>query len=407
MELKPGYKQTEVGVIPEDWEAKSVHEFATVKTGPFGTLLKAAEYSAGNGVPLISVGEIREGFLEITDNTPRVPYAVLRRLPQYVLKEDDIVFGRKGGVERSALVRKHHDGWFLGSDGISIRPSKQCHAEYLAFQFQNDRVQGWLLRNAIGTTMPSLNQEILRRVAVPLPPTKAEQKAIAEALSDADALIESLEQLIAKKRHLKQGAMQELLRPKAGWVTIPFGSATERIIGGGTPSRAVPGYWSGEIPWMTVKDFAQHNLFGTIEYITKDGLKNSASNLIPKGTVITSTRMALGKAARFQVAVSINQDLKAIFPKKGTDTLFLYYWFQSNERLISELGSGSTVMGLSLAELRQIPLSKPPIEEQTAIANILSDMDAEIAALEAKLAKARQLKRGMMQNLLTGKIRLV
>jgi type I restriction enzyme S subunit len=227
------------------------------------------------------------------------------------------------------------------------------------------------------------------------------------ALSDANALIESLEQLITKKLHLKQGAMQELLRPKGGWVATAFGTVTERIIGGGTPSRAVASYWNGEIPWMTVKDFAQHNPFRTIEYITKQGLKNSASHLIQARTLITSTRMALGKAVIFEVDVSINQDLKAVYPTKDTDTLFLYYWFQFNEARIAEMGSGSTVMGISLADLRKIPFPKPPLEEQTAIAAVLSDMDAEIAALEAKLAKAHLIKQGMMHNLLTGRIRLL
>lgn len=214
MVVKPGYKQTEVGVIPEDWEIKAAHEFASIKTGPFGTLLKADEYSEGEGVPLISVGEIRKGFLRITDHTPRVSEVVTRRLPQYVLKKGDIVFGRKGGVERSVLIRQSQEGWFLGSDGISIRPSRVCHDEYLAFQFQSTRVQEWLLQNAIGTTMPSMNQEILRNVVIPIPPTKAEQEAIAGALSDADTLIESMEQLITKKRQVKQGAMQELLTGK-------------------------------------------------------------------------------------------------------------------------------------------------------------------------------------------------
>ena len=117
--------------------------------------------------------------------------------------------------------------------------------------------------------------------------------------------------------------------------------------------------------------------------------------------------MALGKAVTFEVDVSINQDLKAIFPAKDIDTIFLYYWFQFNEARIANMGSGSTVMGLSLGELRSISFSKPPLPEQTAIATILSDMDAEITALETKLTKARQLKQGMMQELLTGRIRLV
>lgn len=127
-----GYKLTEVGVIPEDWEVKSIAELGAIKTGPFGTLLKASEYSGTVGVPLISVGEVGPGAFKVKEHTPRVPENVVRRLPQYVLQTGDIVFGRKGAVERSALVTKNENGWFLGSDGISVRPHALCFPPYLA-----------------------------------------------------------------------------------------------------------------------------------------------------------------------------------------------------------------------------------------------------------------------------------
>jgi type I restriction enzyme S subunit len=205
-----GCKQTEAGVIPRDWEVSTIGHLAIIKTGPFGTLLKASEYSE-NGVPLISVGEIREGYLKITENTPRVSSAVTRRLPQYLLRTGDIVFGRKGGVQRSVLIRPEQNAWFLGSDGIAIRPTKDCHSAYLAFQFQSARVQEWLLQNAIGTTMPSLNQDILRNLAVPVPPTRAEQECIVAVLNDMDADLAALEGKLGKACHLKQGMMQQLL----------------------------------------------------------------------------------------------------------------------------------------------------------------------------------------------------
>lgn len=210
-EVKPGYRQTEVGIIPKDWEVRAIEDFASIKTGPFGTLLKASEYATGEGVPLISVGEIREGFFRVTGNTPRVSETVTKRLPQYVLRTGDIVFGRKGGIDRSALIRHRQDGWFLGSDGIAIRPLPTCDHEYLAHQFQNSRVQNWLKQNAIGTTMPSLNQEILGRVEIPLPPTKPEQEAISEILSDIDLEVGQLDAKLAKSQKLKRGMMQELL----------------------------------------------------------------------------------------------------------------------------------------------------------------------------------------------------
>ena len=228
-----------------------------------------------------------------------------------------------------------------------------------------------------------------------------------------DALLAKLDQLIAKKRDLKQAAMQQLLTGhtrlpgfSGAWEVKRLGDMLEKIVGGGTPSRSNAAYWGGEIPWVTVKDFATFNPRVAKETITKDGLTNSSSNLIPRGTLITSTRMALGKAVIYEVDVSINQDLKALFAKANVSTKFLYYWFENNSGAIEELGSGSTVKGISLNDLKAITFLSTSLEEQTAIAAVLSDMDAEITALETRREKTRALKQGMMQELLTGRIRL-
>ena len=117
--------------------------------------------------------------------------------------------------------------------------------------------------------------------------------------------------------------------------------------------------------------------------------------------------MVLGKAVIYEVDVAINQDLKALFPKPCLDILFLYYWFEKNAAKIDELGSGSTVKEISLPDLKKIKFLLPSIKEQTAIATILSTLDSDIAALQSQLVKARQIKQGMAQELLTGRIRLV
>lgn len=188
------------------------------------------------------------------------------------------------------------------------------------------------------------------------------------------------------------------------WDVKEFGVLSEKIIGGGTPSRSNPIYWGTEIPWVTVKDFSSFNSYQTQEYITKEGLKNSASHLIPKGTIITSTRMTLGKAVIYNVDVSINQDLKAIFPNKGIDTKYFYYWFEFNSKSIEKLGSGSTVLGLSLPDLRKIKVKLPSTKsEQTAIATALSDMDTLISQTEKLIEKKKAIKQGVMQELLRPK----
>lgn len=162
----------------------------SIKTGPFGTALKASEY-ADVGVPLISVREIGHGTFHLDSKTPRVSEATLARLPEYILQEGDVVFARKGGIERCALIHKHQSGWFLGSDGIRLRPPSTCDVRFIAYSLQTNAVKDWLVQNSTGSTMASLNQATIGRVPIVLP-KRHEQTQIAdvlEALDDRIALL--------------------------------------------------------------------------------------------------------------------------------------------------------------------------------------------------------------------------
>ncbi len=186
-----------------------------------------------------------------------------------------------------------------------------------------------------------------------------------------------------------------------------LGEVVRRQVGGGTPSRSLADYWTGQIPWVTVKDFATFNPSDSQEHISNTGLENSASNLIKAGTLITSTRMAIGKTVIYAVDVAINQDLKALYLNANFSTQFFYYWFQANELKIFNLGSGSTVKGISIGQLLSLEAWSPPtLHEQNLIATALSDTDNLIDSLERLIEKKRQIKQGAMQTLLTGKIRL-
>jgi len=415
MEVKPGYKQTEVGVIPQEWEVKSMRELGQIKTGPFGTLLKAEEYSGREGVPLISVGEVGAGTFKVTEHTPLVPDAVIRRLPQYVLRTGDIVFGRKGAVERSALVTEKEDGWFLGSDGISIRPQRICHPPYLACQFQRFEVQAWLLQNAIGTTMPSLNQGILNRVQIPYAPLP-EQRAIAGALNEVDALLGALDQLIAKKRDLKQAAMQQLLTGNhrlpgfhGEWEVRRLGELA-KIISGGTPKTNEPSYWNGSIKWCTPTDitgFSGKYLTETERTISTEGLVSCSARLLPVGSLLLCSRATIGEIRIAGCEICTNQGFKSLVCLPNVSNEFLYYKLLTMKSEMAERAIGSTFLEISKKETAALKFPVPPFPEQTAIAAVLTDMDAELAALEERRAKTRALKQGMMQELLTGRTRLV
>lgn len=160
---------------------------AILQTGPFGTALKAEEYTS-NGVPLISVREIRNGYIKIEDITPRVNKDIINRLPKFVLKKGDIVFARKGGVDRTAYINEKESGWFLGSDGIYLRINDNYNSLFISYIMRSSVTRDWLIKNSEGTTMPSLNQKILSRIPLTIPSLQ-KQNIIAEFLHSLDRKI--------------------------------------------------------------------------------------------------------------------------------------------------------------------------------------------------------------------------
>jgi type I restriction enzyme, S subunit len=406
MEVKKGYKQTEMGNIPEDWDLREFVEVMDGFTSGQTPYRGVPSYFKGN-IPWITSGELNYNI--ITDTNEKITKDGVKDANLKMIPKGTFLFAITGleaeGTRGSCAIT-----------GVEATTNQSCMALYpkknllitpYLYHYYVRYGNQLALKYCQGTKQQSYTGGIAKKLPIIVPPKVSEQTAIATALSDTDALISSLEKLIAKKRNIKQGAMQELLRPKKGWDIRMLGDLLDKVVGGGTPSRSNKDYWGKEIPWVTVKDFSTFNPFQTQEYITKKGLENSASNLIPRNTLITSTRMGLGKAVIYKIDVSINQDLKALFPSKHLNSMFLYYWFQRNSEMIEKLGSGSTVLGISLSELKGLKVDLPSIKEQQNIADMLLDMDSEITILESKLTKYRQIKSGMMQSLLTGKIRLV
>lgn len=186
-----------------------------------------------------------------------------------------------------------------------------------------------------------------------------------------------------------------------GWQVKELGDLAEKIEGGGTPSRDVPEYWNGNIPWASVKDLRATTLNTTEESISELGLRNSSSKLIPANTMIIASRMAVGKAVFFDCDVAINQDLKAFYPKANTDGKFLLQWYLSHSEKIESLSTGSTVKGFRLEDLKLLPIKLPPLPEQQKIATILTSVDTVIEKTRAQIDKLKHLKTAMMQELLT------
>ncbi|HEB11148.1 MAG TPA: hypothetical protein ENI06_08050 [Spirochaetales bacterium] len=393
MEVKEGYKQTDVGVIPEDWVVKKLGE----------CLFKNPEY--GINAPAVPLFGALPTYIRITDISDDGLFIkndnVSVNHPQselYFLEKGDLVFARTGASVGKTYLYNQEDGKLVFAGFlIRIRPrQKILDSKYLKFFTQTSLYWNWVGVNSMRSGQPGINGHEYSQLPIPFPPTKAEQTAIAAALSDADALIQSMEKLIAKKRSIKQGAMQELLKPKKGWVVKKLGEIAD-INMGQSPSSS--NYNASGVGLPLVQGNADIDDRKTI-------IRNYTSQITKRcnnGDIIMSVRAPVGEIALSTFDACIGRGVCAI----SYPNAFLYHYLIFIESQWAKYSTGSTFDSVNSDTIWALEINTPPPPEQTRIAAILSDMDAEIAALETKLAKYKQIKEGMMQELLTGRIRLI
>lgn len=265
------------------------------------------------------------------------------------------------------------------------------------------------------TSLGALYKEDVKNINLLYPPIY-EQSIIAEALSDVDALIAVLDKKIEKKRLIKQGAMQQLLTGKKRlgsfadkWIEIRLGDKAA-MNSGGTPESSNSEYYGDEIPFLSISDItvAGKHVRHTEKAITTKGLNNSSARMFPAGTIMYAMYASLGKCAIADVDLACSQAILGITPSDAIDNEYLYYYLAFIEDKVKDLGQTGTQTNLSKRLVQDFVLNLPhDVIEQQAIASILSDMDKEIADLEARRDKYTQIKSGMMQKLLTGQIRLI
>ena len=413
-ETPEGYKRTEAEVIPQNWRVEALSSVADIKTGPFGSSLHESDY-VDDGTPIITVEHLSEHGI-VHQGLPLVSDADRTRLKGYGLRVGDIVFSRVGSVDRNSLISKKEDGWLFSGRLLRIRVSdSSAHPPYLSYHFHSEQFKKRIRSVAVGQTMASLNTQILKEVCIVLP-NPPEQRAIAEALSDVDGLIKSLETLVAKKKVIKQAAMQQLLTGKTrlpgfsgAWETKTIGEVAD-IRNGATPNTQIGAYWDGHIPWCTPTDItatAGKYLLATERTVTGGGLASCSATLLPVGALLLCSRATIGDIKIAVLPVCTNQGFKSLVCKDKISNEFLYYLLLTLKSEMRARATGSTFLEISKHDVASIELLVPSYDEQSSIASALSDMDAEITSLERRLDKTRGIKHGMMQQLLTGRIRLV
>lgn len=411
-----GYKQTEVGVIPEDWEVNPLGSVCQVfgRIGFRGYTVKDI-VTEGQGAIAINPSNIKNNKIDFSKCT-YVTWQKYDESPEIKINVGDVLLVKTGSTfGKTAIVSYLPEKATLNPQVVVLKRIRTDN-RFLGYMMAFPIIQNQINSAVVGGALPTLSQNLVSRFSLPFPPTKAEQEAIAEALSDADALIESLEQLLTKKRHLKQGAIQELL----------------------TGKKRLPGFseeW--EVKRLgDVADTDPENLGSdtcptySFNYISLENVDVGMLRSYSEQIFQTAPSRARRKLRKGDVLVStVRPNLKShlLFSLKGDNWVcstgfcvvrckeevanpffvFSHMFGGDVTRQIEALLTGSNYPAVNSGDVRALQILFPKYEEQTAIATLLSDMDAELAALEEKLAKVRALKQGMMQELLTGRIRLV
>lgn len=430
-DVPAGYKLTEVGVIPEDWDCV-----------PFGNLFKTntkkKKVSDYEPVSFIGMQDVSEDA-QLKNNT-QLPFKEVKSGFTYFEKGDVLLakitpcFENGKGCHTADLPT---NVGFGSTEFHVLRENEDSDSRFIYFWTTDKKFRASLESEMVGSAghrrVPLV---AIEKYLIPCPPNLQEQSAIADSLSDINNFILALEKLIVKKQAIKTATMQRLLTGKTrlpqfalrkdgsakgykkselgeipeDWVVTSIGQFTD-CCAGGTPSTKISAYWGGTHPWMSSGELHLKQVYAVADYITDEGLVNSSTKYVPKNSVLVGLAgqgKTRGTVAINRIELCTNQSIAAIFPSKHHSTEFLFYNLDSRYEELRSLSTGDGGRGgLNLTIIRKLHLAFPPKEEQTAIATILSDMDKEIQTLQQRLDKTRQLKQGMMQELLTGKTRLI
>ncbi len=420
--LPKGYKQTEVGVIPVDWITQTIFQTSRKIQDYRGRTPKKLGMDWGGGdIPALSAGNVKMGFIDFNEECYLASEALYKRwMINGDIEQYDIVFTMEAPLGNVALIPDNRK-YILSQRTVLLQTnSEKTFSQFLYHVLMSQWFQRQLVENATGSTAQGIQRKKFEKLFVICPPLN-EQTAIATALSDVDALLAKLDQLISKKRDLKQATMQQLLtgqtrlpefssntkykKTEVGlipedWDVSTLGSHVE-INSGESPSRFR--FETSGVPYFKVDQLNNDSkyLSATPYFILKSKIVLSGSLIFPK----RGASILLNKVRILYNDSFMDTNLMTLTPRSSINNEFLYYLLTYIE--LWRVADTTSIPQINNKHIIPLFIQSPSLPEQTAIATILSDMDAEIKALEACRDKTRDLKQGMMQELLTGRIRLI
>jgi type I restriction enzyme S subunit len=398
------FQQTEVGLIPQDWIIEKIGAFADVTAGGTPSTM-ISKYWNGD-IRWMNSGELN--FKRVFDVENRITELGLSNSATRLIPEKCVLIGLAGQGKTRGTVAMNMVELCTNQSIAAIHPSKLINQDYLFYNLDNRYFELRGLSTGDGGR-GGLNLTIIKNLFVACPPLP-QQAAIATALSDMDELITQTEKLIEKKKAIKQGVMQELLRPKDGWVTKNLGEVAV-FRRGSFPQPYGLDKWYDDIngePFVQVFDVDNDKKLKpeTKRYISVDAQKMSV--FAKKGTIVLTIQGSIGRIAITQYDAFIDRTLLVFesFKYEFNDYFFMHTIHQLFE-IEKQSAPGGIIKTITKNALKNFEITFPEIDEQVRIGMIIKDIESDIVTMENKLQKLNNKKQGMMQALLTGKIRLV
>lgn len=425
--MQEQYKDTKIGRIPKEWEVVRLDE--VLDEFQNGYAFSSKGY-VKEGIPIVSMAYIGlKG--QFSFNYEKANYWSLEsksELSRYLLHKDDLLIAMtdvtpsKNLIGRMVLIDIEDE--FLLNQRVGLLKTNDKISKLFLMYIGNSKVwRGYSIGYSTLGVQTNLGTKEIKKGRIPLPPLHEQQK-IAEILSTVDEQISTTQAIIDKSKELKKGLMQKLFSEGLGhtefkdtkigripkcWEVVRLGEYS-KLMTGGTPNTKTEEYWDGNIPWMASGDISKKYIEDVEGRITELGLKNSAAKIIPVNSIFIALNgqgKTKGTVAISLKEVTCNQSLAAyILDKESFQPLFVFFYLTTRYWHLRALAGGDDRAGLNLGLLRIVECPLPPFPEQKKIADILSEADAKIEKEEQEKAQLEQLKKGLMQQLLTGQKRV-
>ena len=401
-----------------------------IQTGPFGSQLHASDYVA-DGIPCIMPANMKSNRVDLSA-IAYISEKDAKRLSKHLVKAGDILYSRRGDVTQKALIREAEAGYFCGTGCLLVRPGDAIDPEFLTYHLSTPTNQDWIVKQAVGATMPNLNTAILSAVPLNLPPNKDIQRRTAAILSALDAKIDCNNRINAELEAMAKtlydywfvqfdfpDANGKPYKSSGGKMAynatlkreIPSGwhdsnvLAVADLLGGGTPTKKKPDYWGGDIPFFTPTD-ADGSIFkfSTTDYITSEGLKGSSTKLFSKHTVFITARGSVGRLVLAGVDMAMNQSCYALRAKTGISHVFLFFLAKELIHHLHVKSSGSVFDSIVSNDIELTKLAIPKAEVIEEFAAVVEPAFEKIANNTKENQQLAQLRDWLLPLLMNGQV---